>query len=150
MNYEQQRREAFAALLAGPLARAGIAAIAASELAAYAGRVELLAVLFTGDPTRTPESWDVCVVLPELVASCTGLTAVVLDPEQSGLAGARFGIDKLPALVVLRRGEYVGVIEGMRDWLPFVAELSLLRTADARPPPVAGVYSESVAAARPL
>ena len=41
------------------------------------------AVLFTGDPTRTPESWDVCVVLPEVLREVPGVRAATLSPADS-------------------------------------------------------------------
>jgi hydrogenase-1 operon protein HyaE len=150
MNYAEQRAAAFEELLARLAADAGVLRLAADDLAAQAARHELLAVLFTADPARSPESWDVCVVLPDLLASLGGraITAAILDPLESDRAAARFGIDKRPALVLLRRGEYVGVVEGMRDWRPFVDELRRLQDAPTQPPPVAGQYPAQRPAAR--
>lgn len=140
MNYAEQRAAAFEALLVRLAADAGIARVTADTVDELASRHELLALIYTGEPARSPESWDVCVVLPELLATCAGLAGAILDPAESARAAARFGIDKLPALVVLRRGAYVGVVEGMRDWLPFVDELGRLAQAPSQPPPVAGQY----------
>ncbi len=140
MNYAEQRAVAFEALLARLAAECGIARPTAATLDESARGHELLAVLYTGEAARSPESWDVCVVLPDLLGSFAGIAGAILDPAESALAAARFGVDKLPALVLLRRGEYVGVVEGMRDWRPFVEEFGALLSSPTQPPPVAGQY----------
>jgi hydrogenase-1 operon protein HyaE len=149
MNYQQQRAEAFRDLL-GRLGReTGLPSVTAAELVERAAASPVLAALFTGDPTVSPESWDVAVVLPELLAACAGVAGCVLDPQQSARAAPGFGVGKLPALIVLRHGEYVGTIEGMRDWQPFVEQLRGLATARPRPVPVAGIYTATQDCARP-
>jgi hydrogenase-1 operon protein HyaE len=140
MNYAEQRSVAFEALLARLSAECGVARPTAATIDDLASRHELLALLYTGEPARSPESWDVCVVLPDLLGNFNGIAAAILDPAESALAAARFGVDKLPALVLLRRGEYVGVVEGMRDWRPFVDEIGALVRSPTQPPPVAGQY----------
>ncbi|MBS0395174.1 MAG: creatininase family protein [Proteobacteria bacterium] len=86
MNYQQQRAVAFRGVLERLEREAQLPTLTAEALAAQVAASPLLAVLFTGDPTVSPESWDVAVVLPELVASCPGLRACILDPAQSALA----------------------------------------------------------------
>jgi hydrogenase-1 operon protein HyaE len=140
MNDAQQRAQAFLALLARLAHDHGIPTLSAAALPSRAAATPVLAVLFTGEPAQSPESWDVCVVLPELLAACAGVAAVILDAAESRRAASSFGVDRLPALVVLRAGEYTGVIEGMRDWEPFVAELTRLKASGPRPPPVSWVY----------
>ena len=82
MNYQQQRADAFSDLLRRLGREAGLPSVTAAELGARAAASPLLAVLFTGDPTVSPESWDVAVVLPELLAACAGIAGCVLDPQQ--------------------------------------------------------------------
>jgi hydrogenase-1 operon protein HyaE len=141
MNYQEQRAAAFHGLLERLAREAGLPTVDAAALAERTAATPALAVLFTGEPTHSPESWDVCVVLPELLALCPGLAACVLDPAESAIAAPAYGVGKLPALVLLRDGEYVGVIEGMRDWQPFRDELRRLLVAPPRPIPVAGIYA---------
>jgi len=149
MNYQQQRALEFQGLL-GRLARdEGLPSVMADDLPALASSAAALAVLFTGDPTQSPESWDVCVVLPEMLEQCAGLQGCVLNPAESALMASAYGIGKLPALVVLRHGEYLGVLEGMRDWQPFVDDLRRLLVAAPRPVPVAGIYTATPVSARP-
>ncbi len=149
MNYQEQRAAAFRGLLDRLGREAGLPCVSAAELADRAAATPLLAALFTGDPTVSPESWDVAVVLPELLAACEGVAGCALDPQQSARAATSFGVGKLPALVVLRHGAYLGAIEGMRDWQPFVAELRRLSAAPPRPIPVAGIYTATPDTARP-
>jgi hypothetical protein len=104
MNYQEQRATDFRGLLERLEREAGLARVAAAELAARAAVTPTLAALFTGDPTQSPESWDVCVVLPELLEHCPGLSACVLDPLESARAAPSYGVARLPALVLLREG----------------------------------------------
>ena len=149
MSYQQERAAAFDSLLERLERDAGLSRFRAADVAARAAATPLLALLFTGDPTRSPESWDVCVVLPELLALAPGVAGGVLDPTESARAASAYGVGKLPALVLLRGGEYLGVIEGMRDWQPFAAELRRLVNAAPRPIPVAGIYTATPDSARP-
>jgi hydrogenase-1 operon protein HyaE len=149
MNYQQQRAADFRDLLTRLAREAELPSIAAADLAERAAATPALAVLFTGDPTLSPESWDVCVVLPEMLEHCPGVSGCVLDPAQTALAAPAYGVGKLPALVLLRGGNYVGVLEGMRDWQPFVDELRRLSVAPPRPVPVAGIYTTTSDTARP-
>ena len=143
MNYAEQRAAAFAALLERLAREAGLPSATGAGLASRAASAPLLAALFTGDPTVNPESWDVCVVLPELLARVPGLAGCILNPDESARAATAYGVGKLPALVVLRDGQYLGVIEGMHDWQPFAAALDRLVSAPPRPVPVAGIYPDT-------
>lgn len=133
MSYEQERETAMAGLLERLAREASIPVLTAAELPTRAASEPLLAVLFTGDPTRTPESWDVCVVLPEVLREVPGVRAATLSPADSRRLAPVYGVDRFPSLVVLKHGLCVGAIEGMRDWLPFCAELAQLATAPVRP-----------------
>jgi hydrogenase-1 operon protein HyaE len=84
-------------------------------------------VLLTDEPDTAPESWDLAVIFPELLAS-TGVIvrAALARPETAKLLQTRFGLSRLPALVFLRDGGYVGAIEGIRDWSEFVSECATM------------------------
>jgi len=83
--------------------------------------------LLTDEPDTTPESWDLAVIFPELLVS-TGvkLRAAVLRPESARVLQTRFGLGRLPALLFVRDGGYVGAIEGIRDWSEFITECSTM------------------------
>jgi hydrogenase-1 operon protein HyaE len=143
---EMDRERALQALLARLAAEQGIPTIAAGDLDALAADEPCLAVLLTA--SKSPESWDVCVVLPEVVRACDGVRAVALEPADSAKLAPRFGVDKYPAVVVLRAGRYTGAIEGMQDWEPFCTELARLASAEPRRPPSLRIPIVTESAAR--
>lgn len=77
-------------------------------------------LFFTEEPKNFPESNDVAVILPELLKAFAGrLTAAVVDASAERALHQRYAFNKWPALVFLRRGEYLGVIIGIHDWATF-------------------------------
>lgn len=97
-------------------------------------------VFFTEDPQRYRETLDVAVILPELLRAMSGRArAAVLMPEDARVLAVRCAVPRRPALVFLRAGEYVGAIEGPRDWAGFVQEAEALLVAPTRRPPGIGV-----------
>jgi hydrogenase-1 operon protein HyaE len=85
---------------------------------------EDVVLLFTENPQHFPESNDVAVVLPELMQCFGGrLTAAVVAESAERSLHRRYAFNKWPALVFLRRGQYLGVIEGMQNWAEFSAEM---------------------------
>jgi len=76
-----------------------------------------LVLFFAGDPRRTPETWDVAVVLPDILAPYRDRLQVgLLDPALAERFATRYGVTLYPTLVFLRHGAYLGAIERMRDW----------------------------------
>lgn len=84
-------------------------------------------VLFTQEPDQQPETWDVAVILPEVLKRFGDrLRAGIVSPELARQQKARFGITRWPALVFVRDGGYVGAIEGMRDWQEYAREIAAM------------------------
>ena len=82
-------------------------------------------VLFTQEPDQQPETWDVAVILPEVIKLFGDrLRAAIISPEQARKEKARYGITRWPALVFVREGGYVGAIEGMRNWDEYTCEIA--------------------------
>ena len=140
------RERALQGLLARLAAEQGIPTIAAGDVEARAAGEPCLALLLTA--AKSPESWDVGVVLPEVLRTCGGVRAVALEPAESAKLAARYGVDKYPSVVVLREGRYTGVIEGMQDWEPFCTELARLAVAEPRRPPSLRIPIVTESAAR--
>ena len=94
--------------------------------------------LLTEEPDTAPENWDMAVVFPELLAVIgANMRAAVLRPESARALQTRFGLGRLPALLFVRDGGYVGAIEGLRDWSEFVAECAgMLQKQVSRAPSV--------------
>ena len=95
-------------------------------------------VVFAEDPERFKETLDLAVIVPELHAASRGAFRVaLLPPAASRLLAPRFGFARWPAFVMLRDGQYVGGVDGIRDWDGYVVELQrLLAAAPSRPPSV--------------
>lgn len=97
-------------------------------------------VLFTQEPDQQPETWDVAVILPE-VLKLTGdrLRAAIISPDLARKEKARFGITRWPSLVFVRDGEYVGVIDGMRNWEEYTREIAGMLNKPASRAPSVGI-----------
>ena len=95
-------------------------------------------VLLTDEPDTAAENWDTAVIFPELLTVAgNNLRAAVMRPEQARGLMARFGIGRLPALLFLRDGGYVGAIEGLRDWSEYVNECAaMLQNPVSRAPSI--------------
>jgi hydrogenase-1 operon protein HyaE len=87
-------------------------------------------VFFAEDPKRVPETWDVAVVLPDIVSlSPCPLRVGLLDPAASRAAAANYGVQVWPTLVFTREGQKIGAIERMQGW----SEYRELLTAILKP-----------------
>ena len=130
----------FAGLLDRLASRHGIADLDEAGFESFLETPGNAMVLFTEEPDRVAESWDLAVIYPELLAATgTGLRAGLLRPEPARALQARFGLNRMPALLFLRNGDYVGAIEGLRDWQDFVAECVDMLQKPAGQPPTIGV-----------
>ena len=97
-------------------------------------------VLFAQEPDQQPETWDVAVILPEVLKlTGTRLRAGIISPDLARKEKARFGITRWPSLVFVRDGGYVGVIEGMRNWDEYVREIAAMLEKPVGRPPSVGI-----------
>lgn len=90
-------------------------------------------LFFAEDPLQYPESGDVAVVLPELMAAFRGRlrAALVARPSERELQ-KRYGFARWPALVFLRHGDYVGAITGIHDWDDYLQQVESMLSAPTR------------------
>jgi len=97
-------------------------------------------VLLLDEPDKVPESWDLAVIFPDLLKSCRDRPrAAIARLVYSPMVQAKFGIKRMPALLFLRDGQYVGVLEGLRDWNEFVVEVQQMLAAPVSRPPSIGI-----------
>jgi hydrogenase-1 operon protein HyaE len=110
----------------------------AASLDDWASQPGAAMVVFAEDPERFKETLDLAVIVPELHAGCRGAFRVaLLPPAASRLLAPRYGFARWPAFVMLRDGQYLGAVDGIRDWDDYVAELTrLLAAAPSRPPSI--------------
>ncbi len=103
-------------------------------------------VLLTEEPDTVAESWDMAVIFPELLAAIgANLRAALSRPEGARVLQTRFGLGRLPALLFLRDGGYVGAIEGLRDWSDFVTECAAMLQKPVSRAPTIGIPVSVVA-----
>lgn len=115
-------------------------ALGPDSLAAFAADPGDTVLFFADDPVRVKESLDLAVILPEILQAFAGrLRAGVLLPAEANALAARYGIRRWPALVFVRGGEYVGSIEGLRDWDDYTRETARLLAAPTTRAPTIGI-----------
>lgn len=94
-------------------------------------------LLLTDDPLRFPEVLDAAVILPEAVqGQSPAPRCLVADPAASAALGPAYGAPRAPAVVFLRDGQYLGSLNGIRDWGEYQAEVTRLLAGPAQPKPI--------------
>lgn len=89
-------------------------------------------VVFTKDPDRFNVMLDLATVVPVLQATAGGgLRIGLLPPAASSAIATRYRFIHWPVFVMLRDGQVLGVVEGLRDWEAYTVEL--LRLLGAAP-----------------
>lgn len=91
-------------------------------------------LFFTNDTNRFHESLDVAVVLPELISLFTDITPAVIARDDETKLQSLYGFLSWPALVFMKRSEYLGVITGIQDWGDYLKEIPrILNSEPSRP-----------------
>lgn len=95
------------------------------------------AMLFVaGDPKRMPETLDVAVVAPEIIKAFGGrLVGFLASPTAEPHFQMTLGFNVFPALVFLRRGDYLGAITRIRDWPDYMVEIPQILARQPSTPP---------------
>ncbi len=107
-----------------------------ANLDAYAAERDHVVLFFSENPAQFPESNDVAMILPELVKAFAGrLEAALIAPAAQQVLQRRYGFSQWPALVFLRRGDYLGAITQMRNWEEYLREIKRLLQAEPSSPP---------------
>lgn len=121
-------------------AQHGFESLDAESFAAFADRPGLALVMFVDDPAKVPESWDLTIILPELVKGLGEPIHVgMLAPDAARKLAVRYGITLWPALLALRNGGFLGTIEGLKDWPVYARRLPELLAAETSRPPSIGI-----------
>jgi len=125
-------------LIAQLFAKHAFTEVCADNFAAFTGAQGHVLLLFTEDPFRIKETLDLAVIVPEIARAFPGRFAVgVLLPEAARALQPRYGFRRWPAVVMLKDGQYVGAIDGLRNWDEYLEDVArLLAAAPTRPPAV--------------
>ena len=127
-------------LIAQLFGKHAFARLSQSTLPAWLARPGRAMLVFLEDPIRVRESLDLAVIVPELVGAFPGEFAVgVLLPEHGRAVALRYGFRRWPAVVMLADGEYVGAIDGLRNWDEYLADVARLLASPPTRPPGVGV-----------
>lgn len=131
-------------LLAQLFTKHGATEVDAANFDAFTRRAGHTLLLFAEDPVRYRETLDLAVIVPEIAKAFAGRFAVgVLLPEAARAFHARYGFRRWPAVVMLKDGEYVGAIDGLRDWDEYGEEIARLLAAPPTRPPTVGIAVKS-------
>jgi len=108
-----------------------------AELPAFSAAHGDCVLFFAGDADRLMESDDVAVIFPELIKAARGaLVPVIIARESERTLQRKYRFSSFPALVFLRRGEYLGAISRVRDWMDYMREIpQILSRTPSTPPP---------------
>lgn len=97
----------------------------------------LTALLLTEDPQRNLEVLDACVILPEALKPVADqISRWVAAPDFAAALMQQYGVPRAPAVVFLRDGQFVGVLNGIRDWVEYQNEVARLLNGPAQPKPI--------------
>ena len=134
-------------LLEQLVSRHGFVAVDAESIDDFIHAAGHAMLVFTEDPVRYKETLDLAVIAPEVARAFAGRFRVgVLYPDAARKVAPRFGFARWPALVMLRDGDYVGAIDGLRNWDEYLDETQRLLTAEPIRPPSVGVAVKSAGA----
>ena len=126
----------FSPLLSSVIARHDMAVVDDATLDGFAADNEIVSLLFPGDSNRLAESDDVAIILPELVEAFQGaFTPAVVAPASERKLQLRYRFNAFPALVFLRRGEYLGAIKRVLDWDDYLNAIADIIVREPSEPP---------------
>ena len=126
----------FSPVLNAMIARHGFAVVDEATVDVFAATNDLVALFFPGDWQRLGESNDVAVILPELAQAFQGaFRPAVVGAASERKLQARYRFNAFPALVFLRRGEYLGVIKRVLDWDDYLYEIAGILMREPTEPP---------------
>ena len=96
-------------------------------------------LFFTEDIKRFPESNDVAVVLPELLVVFPDLKAAVISRHDEKKLQSLYGFRAWPALVFMRKEQYLDAITGIQDWREYLSQIKTILTSEPKRPLSVGV-----------
>ena len=130
------------------ITRHGFTHVDAGTLDAFASQAGHTLLVFTEDPVRFKETLDLAVIAPEVAKAFDGVfRSGVLLPADARKAAPRYGFARWPALVLLKDGQYVGAIDGLRNWDEYVEDMRHLLTSEPTRAPTIGIAVKSTGAA---
>ncbi len=138
----------FSPLLKSMIETQGYAALDGPDLEAFINQHDNVILVFAEGIKRIPEADDLAIILPELMHAFPGRFRVAVVPFTAHRDfKLKYHFLKLPSLLFLRNGEYVGVISGLMDWSDYLDEINRLLDAEPSEPPPMELPGADLAAA---
>ncbi|GAA0425622.1 hydrogenase expression/formation protein HupG [Cocleimonas flava] len=100
---------------------------------------EFSVLFFTEDIKRFPETNDVAVVLPELLSVFPDLSPAIIARNDEKKLQNLYGFRAWPALVFMRRDQYLDAITGIQDWGDYLTQIKSILTSEPKRPLSIGV-----------
>lgn len=126
----------FSPLLQSIIERHGYDVIEHKALDAIARSRNCVVLFFPGDAERLGESNDVAVILPELYKTFRGaFTPLIVSAASEKALQRRYRFNAFPALVFLRRGEYLGSVQRVLDWADYLEQIRDILSREPSDPP---------------
>lgn len=101
---------------------------------------ETVALFFTNDPVKFPETLDMAVVLPELHSAFEDrFIPALVDTSYERELQQRFDFKAWPALVFLRHGKYLGNVTRILDWADYMTDIPAILDATPTRNPGLGI-----------
>ncbi|MBB6252119.1 hydrogenase-1 expression HyaE [Nitrospirillum iridis] len=130
------RRDDYSPLLRSVMDRRGYRVVGEADLLEMCAGQPLAVLFLAGDHWRVAESDDVAAILPELDDAMGGHVVPLIAAKADERAlQRRFRFARYPALVFLRLGDYLGAIEGIRDWADYMREIPEILEREPSVPP---------------
>lgn len=109
----------------------------------YVKKQDYSVIFFGGDPKRYPETNDVIVVLPELERAFKDqFNIAVVDESAERALSKKYGFTMWPALVFLKKGEYLDVITRIQDWSDYMNDIPVILAKTPHYAPSIGISVE--------
>jgi hydrogenase-1 operon protein HyaE len=114
----------------------GYAVVDVDSIDGFLDRHPESVLFFTENPASFPESDDVAVILPELIAAFNGrITPAVVARDAERILQKRFHFQRWPTLVFCRGDGYLGAISRVRDWSDYIDEINNILAGEPHPAP---------------
>lgn len=110
-----------------------------SNIDAFLADNDFSVLFFTEDVKRFPETNDVAVVLPELLAVFPDLKPAVISRDDEKKLQSLYGFRAWPALVFMRGEQYLDAITGIQDWSEYLTQIKTILTSEPKRPLSVGV-----------
>lgn len=113
----------------------GIAFVDQAHLEGQLTRLGWTLVCFTEDPNRIKETMDMAVIFPEIKDAFEHLIdrALMTNFKEARAMASSFGIQRLPAIGLFKKGHFMGAVESLRPWNEYLEELTAISQRQTEP-----------------